>query len=481
MGLTLALFCLLGAGGVLLYSLTAGVLLAEFDAALKARALALASTVEQNEGEIHCTQRDELGPESGAKPADSYFQIWRADGAVVQRSPALGGEDLPCRLGSTRAPGICDITLPGGRHGRAIGFRFVPQLEEDEGPSLSVASVPVEALLVLVAEREGLDSTLALIRAVMLLVGAVVLVGSVFAVRVVIKRGLAPLGTVARRAAAIDAESLETRFPVDSMPAELQPICERLNDLLSRLQQSFERERCFSADAAHELRTPIAELRSLAEVALKWQEDAQATRVALQDALDIARQMEGIVTTLLAIARCESGGQGTARESVAVAELIESVWQPLAHQAQRKKLSLTMEIAPGLHVETDRAMFRVIVANLLSNAVEYSPVAGLVAIGAILSDDEFALSVSNTCTRLTESDLPWLFRRFWRKDAARSGSDHSGLGLALAKAFSETLGMVISAELAVPGTLTIIVRGQRGSLTAPRNQGKTEHSLAIQI
>jgi signal transduction histidine kinase len=85
--------------------------------------------------------------------------------------------------------------------------------------------------------------------------------------------GLSPLNQLANQAASITADSLATRFPTEIWPGELTPISSRLNDLLERLEQSFERERRFSADLAHELRTPIAELRSLAELALKWPED----------------------------------------------------------------------------------------------------------------------------------------------------------------------------------------------------------------
>jgi two-component system sensor histidine kinase QseC len=114
---------------------------------------------------------------------------------------------------------------------------------------------------------------------------------------------LRPLSSLAKRAETIHASSLQLRFPTDNIPVELLPIAQRLNDLLARLEASFAREQRFSADVAHELRTPIAELRTLAEVALKWPDDVN--QAALKEALNIALQMESVATGLMALARCD--------------------------------------------------------------------------------------------------------------------------------------------------------------------------------
>ena len=164
------------------------------------------------------------------------------------------------------------------------------------------------------------------------------------------------------------------------MPVELRPICVRLNELLARLDQAFERERRFSGDVAHELRTPIAELRSLSEVALKWPAGDPATTAAFQDALAVARQMECIVTSLLAITRCEAGKQTVVYDWVEVEPLIRELWQFQAENAVRKNLTTVVEIAPGSRLQTDPAMLGSILNNLLSNAVEYTAPDGSIRI-----------------------------------------------------------------------------------------------------
>jgi len=285
------------------------------------------------------------------------------------------------------------------------------------------------------------------------------LAAAAIAIRRVVRSGLAPVNLIAEQAAAIEAHSLGKRFPADAMPAELHPICKRLNDLLARLEASFDRERRFNANVAHELRTPIAELRTLAEVNLQWPEDAAATRQAFQEALQIALQMETLVTSLLAIVRCESGKQPLNREPVALAGLIETIWQPLAVRAAAKQFAVRVDLDRACQLHTDRAMLQSIVTNLLANAVAHTPPRGTVHIRLQQTVGEFTFTVANTTDNLTAQDIPHLFERFWRKDPARSDSQHSGLGLAVAQTFAQALGLRLGAQLIAADTLTLELAG----------------------
>jgi len=119
-------------------------------------------------------------------------------------------------------------------------------------------------VITLAVSRAELDEQLAMVLTSLLVAAAGLLVGTILLLNLTIRRVLRPLHEVCNQASGIDEESLDNRFPVRSMPRELQPICSRLNDLLSRLETAFRRQRRFAANVAHELRTPIAELRSLA-------------------------------------------------------------------------------------------------------------------------------------------------------------------------------------------------------------------------
>ncbi len=446
---------ILGIGAAVIHFATRALLFREFDSTLRAKAMALAAATDVKKGGVEFDLADEFLQEFSRPRSAEYFQLWDSNGRTLARSPSLGTNDLACSFGTTSSPRFWNLKLPDGHRGRAIGFQFAPEDNGmDEQPLSAGAPSPVLTLVV-ASSLHSVRGTLEALTNALLLAAAIVVVGMILIVHLIVRRGLAPLADVADRAAKIDASSLNLRFATESLPTELLPIGHRLNDLLARLEQSFERERQFTADAAHELRTPIAELRSLAEVALKWPEGSEATTQAFRDALEIARKMEAIATGLLTLARCEDGKQTVNRERVAVKDFVDEAWRPFADAAARRQLRVAFDIPVGIHLATDRALFGLILANLLSNAVEYTPVAGTVRVSADQQDGRFTLSVANTVDNLRPDDLPHLFERFWRKDASRASSEHTGLGLALAKAFAELLGMKIHAALVRADTLVL--------------------------
>ena len=289
-------------------------------------------------------------------------------------------------------------------------------------------------VLVVAADRRDLDHTLAMLAALLSGCGLLLLGATSVVVPRVLRRELAPLDALAGRAARIDADTLSVRFPTEGLPAELLPISQRLNDLLSRLERSFERERQFSGDLAHELRTPIAELRSVAELALKWPESRDASTD--RDALQIAIQMEGIVTRLLELLRSERGQLSISTEAVPLDAVLRGVWRTFADRAAARRVHVTWDVPDGAVVETSPVMLRSILANLVENAVKYTPEGSSIRIRARVEAPHFEVRVSNRVDDLTPDDLPKLFDRLWRRDPARSGAGHSGLGLSIAVARS---------------------------------------------
>jgi signal transduction histidine kinase len=462
-------FCVLWAcaGAALYFNLRAG-LLAEFDTTLLANAQALAALTRQQNGNVELDFPGEFIPGfEGGEPAN-YFQMRSAEGSIIEQSPSLEGNQLPSPAGAAGTPQYVDLTLPDGRRGRAVSLRFIPQGDEEVPDSRLDEHAGASVTLTVALHRAGLDHRLRLLATTLLVVGGLLAAATGLGVPAVVRRGLSPLEGVAEQASRIDVESLQTRFPTSKMQAELLPICSRLNELLARLQASFERERQFSADVAHELRTPIAELRSLAEVALRWPDEPASTTRALQETLEIAIQMDTIVNGLLSLARYEAGLQGTGSVPVCVAALLREIWQPLADLASRKRLALYWNMTENGSVETNPALFRSILTNVLSNAVEYSPEGGAIDVCVDTSKVPWQIAVSNTVNDLTPADVPHLFDRFWRRDPARSSSTHSGLGLAVTKAFARALELEIAAELTDIDTLRFTL--------SPRNSKRQESS-----
>jgi len=429
-------------------------LIEQFDATLRARALTLTTLTVREGGHLRLEAADRLGREfSMARPRD-FFEIWASDGLAALRSDSLGGADLVPPRGSGSRRVVWNLELSNGRPGRALAVNFQPRPEKDQGGSATGA----EVRLAVASTREGLDEALAELEGIAAIGGILLLLAIFWGVPRILRRGLRPLDSMAERVSLIGADSLAARLPVDELPAELRPIADRLNDLLVRLENSFERERRFSADLAHELRTPIAELRSLAECALKWPESREASTD--RDVLASARHMETLVTRLLALARGEQEQLQVQPVEFALGDAVVDAWAPFAERAGERRLKVAFDL-PAVEVSADPFLLRSILHNLFDNAVDYTPPGGEIRV-ALDAGGGARLRISNTVAALDADDIPRFFDRFWRKEAARSGQQHFGLGLPLARTFARAMGWSLSADLApLPRFLVFTLENSR--------------------
>jgi two-component system sensor histidine kinase QseC len=443
---------LLALGALVLSRVTDLRLQSEFDDALWTKARSLVTLTEQEEGRVWLEAADAM-PELAGGTDPEYFQLWRDDGRVIERSRSLGSHTLPRQRVPLDQPLLFDHRLPDGRPGRFVEIRFMPRYEEEEVDGLPVEPPPAPSqsgvasvTLVVARSREHLDAFIASLHATLVAFVLALLAGMVVLVRLSLTAGLAPVERLAAKLRGLDAESLGERLAEAGTPSELAPVVEHLNGLLGRLQASFARERTFSSNFAHELRTPLAELRSLSEIALRCPE-APTIAEALVDIHDIGLQMESIVVNLLDLARCEGGIHVVRNGELALADAVEDCWQKVEHEASARRISLVREISPSLVVTTDREKLNRILVNLFSNAVAYSPAGSEVRCAACAVDRGFFLTVSNPTDSLEPDDLPRIFDRFWRKDAARADAGRAGLGLSLVAAFCALVGFHVEARL----------------------------------
>jgi len=450
--LLLGLLFLVVTGNTLLYLFVYHRMVSDFDAALKAEAHAFAGMMEQEPEGITVELRKEFLPEYNRKYNAEYYQIWSEDGEVIERSPSLKGRDLPRRTGTFESPVFWNLVLPDGRPGRAIGVSFFPFIDYEEHPLIKNR---MEVQFVLAKDRIEISNMLRVLFLGTASLVIIIITGIITMVPRVVMSGLSPLRRLADYTATIDSKSLGSRYNSAHIPDELLPIVRRLNELLERLEHAFAREKRLTADMAHELKTPIAELRSLSEVALKWPDDAGFVNDALTDALEISKQMDRTVSVLLALGRCESGRQNVSPAPVDVKGMILELWEPWQGMADEKHMNVGFDLPEAAEVVTDRIMLSSILTNLFSNAVEYSPAGGHVECCVKVDSTDVTVSVKNSNESLTEDDLPHIFEYLWRKDPAGSDSIHSGLGLALADAFARCLAIDIRAELLQSGDFCI--------------------------
>jgi two-component system sensor histidine kinase QseC len=284
----------------------------------------------------------------------------------------------------------------------------------------------------------------------MFVVAAVLLALAIGAVTIVIVRAsMRPLRAVRDSAARIGPAQLHLRLPEDRLPPELTPICRCLNELLGRLDEAFARERRFTSDVAHELRTPIAELRSVVEVALRWPDDPRTGQQALREAEQIAGEMQTLVQTLLDLVRASDHAAAVHLEPIPLHEaLARAVRAVEAAGTQRDATHIQAEIPSDATVLAERTLLASVLANILSNALEYGDGRETVRCRAQRLDSRWVLTVQNRADQLTPEDVRHMRDPFWRKDSARSNSgSHAGLGLALVDAFCRLMKIGLTAEL----------------------------------
>ncbi|MFO1352725.1 MAG: ATP-binding protein [Gammaproteobacteria bacterium] len=416
----------------------------EYDQTLLAKANVLATITTQEDKGVEFDFTDAFMPEFEASQNPEYFQLWGGHDVVLARSSSLAERDLPRFAEWTEGARIADLTLPDGRAGRRVEVDFLPRLDEEVTPG---SLEPERVVLVVAREREQLDARLWTLHWILLGTVALVMGLIVLIVRIAVGVGLRPLDEIRTQLAGLGADSLHSRLRPRQRIEELAAMIDQFNALLDRLEVAFQRERQFSSDVAHELRTPLAELRSLAEVGGRWPEDKAMVEGFFQDILAATEQLERIVVNLLMLARCEEGREAIDSAELDLAASSASAWRRVLGQAQAKRLTFHYEGPPSVIVRSARDAFDLILNNLFTNAVAYSPDGDSIRCTVRNGDGSLQLSIANRAEHLTQEDLPKLFDRFWRKDPARTGGQHAGLGLPLVKAYAKLLGLTVSVAL----------------------------------
>ena len=268
-GMISGILLLLIVFSVIIYTVVRRTLVNQFDASLAATAQILAASVEQDGDKIELELDIQKMPEFQRVEHPAYFQLWRHNGAMAVRSASLGTDDLLRLDGSLDAPVFRALQTRSGQPGRAVGFKFAPKIESRGRKRYQQSAEQQLLTLVVARDASGLQYQLRFLLWLLLVASVGTITLSFIVAAFVVRQGLSPLKSLAAEIAVIREDNLTVRIGTERMPAEMVPIKERLNDLLSRLEASFNRERRFTVDVAHELRTPLAGIRPSLEVTLR--------------------------------------------------------------------------------------------------------------------------------------------------------------------------------------------------------------------
>jgi two-component system OmpR family sensor kinase len=393
-------------------------------------------------------------PQGTAPPSlprlDKFVQIVDLDGRVVASSANLGTARLP---------------TPPGLLARLRAHESVFEtLEHFADEPVRLLSVPVNVGGGEYAIQVGgsLDDARAAVRSARLLLlamssailAAVVATGAMLAGNI-----LRPIDRIVQRARLIGASLLGERLPHPGSGDEIARLVETLNEMLGRIEQTFEAQRRFTADASHELRSPLSRLRAELEVTLRRPRERAEYEEALSSCLGEVERLSHLTEDLLILARLDAGEREAAREPAPLSPIIEAAVRRLGPEALRRDVAVIVDAPAALSVNVAPAAASLVVSNVLDNALKFSPPGSRVRVRVTAEGGVAVVDVSDMGPGIPPDEAPRIFERFYRGSAARS-TDASGfgLGLAICRVLVEGQGGGITVENGPAGGATVSIR-----------------------
>ncbi|HLK56463.1 MAG TPA: ATP-binding protein [Chthonomonadaceae bacterium] len=376
-------------------------------------------------------------------------------GRPVSTSDALRTRQLPCD----------SETLLSGRRGETT-FKTEPNLGEYP---VRVVTVPVlmgpkvPYLVQVGASVEGVEAALGQALQILLILTPSVFLVAVLGGWILVGRALKPVDDMTQAALSIESKRLDVRVVPPRTDNEIGRLAAALNEMIARLDRSFRQIERFSADASHELKTPLTTIRGEAEVALMSDLSPEETRRTLRSIIEETERLSSIVSNLLLLSRADADQVRLKQEPVALHEVVMAAYEPMARLAFRKSITLDMDTIDEVYLRGDALWLQQLITNLIHNAINYTPEGGCVTLSLILEaangGNEALFQVRDTGPGIPAEHLPFLFDRFYRVDAGRSRDQGgSGLGLNIAHWIAESHGGSISVDSVVGQGTAFTVR-----------------------
>jgi signal transduction histidine kinase len=426
----------------------------QFDESLEQKGKSLVNLISYKEDSIQLTMLTDVITEFNRGDNSEYFQIWSNKkllkySQTLVTEPEFNFNKIDLLLGSSA---IVDAELPDGRSGRVFLFKFIPQTKNTSNENqyqderLNEFHPPI--YLVFARSSATLERILILIDVVFLLTA----IGTAFFIRYLVNRivsnGLKPIILLNQQIREIDINNESDTFKIDSPPSEIKTIIDELNQFLIENRVLLKNEKRLTSDIAHELKTPITELMSVSEIAIKYPDNVEVLENYKDDVLSISTRMKNIVESLLLLNKVGSEQFHLTMENINLSSTIASILERLAISQPSLEQRVEVNILDELVIVNDVFSIEAILTNLINNAVHYSPESSKVNIQLRLAEQRPVLKIANVPLQsLTQTDISNMFEPLWQKDNARTSETHFGLGLAIVKTLAERGGIEISVEL----------------------------------
>ncbi len=458
--ITLLIAVLVGLGSVALYFKIKSSYFQETDAHLTKILNLLTPEIELVDGKV-IQEWIEDSRDTPYRKKHDFIQTWNTENGETLRSPALGDSDLPQLHGKIGEFVFADITLPNGKRGRAVGVLTMPVIENEHvppGTHPSASPAPVLAVTAIPTERSLQRFTK--LRWILFLTVLALIASCSFIVSTIIRKSLEPIAVLSEKVSQKLPENITEGFQIpDQFPQELRELTHHYNRLLRRIARTRARERNFSANAAHELRTPLTGISITLEQALNRPRDTAYYQQCISETMEITQSMKTLVEHLMYFSRLQSDRLTVKPSPVDLHELLTTQWTSLEEQADRRELTVRWDLqAASATLLTDEHLVRILISNLLGNAVCYAASPSVITIHTHSNGEDFHLSISNATEGVTHEDVQRFFDPFFRVSTDRfTDGDHHGIGLALCQEIITVLDGDIEALLSEDGRLTIKV------------------------
>ncbi|MFJ9449706.1 heavy metal sensor histidine kinase [Herbaspirillum sp. NPDC101397] len=283
----------------------------------------------------------------------------------------------------------------------------------------------------------------------------------------VLRRDLMPLTRMSRRAAEITPANLSTRLREEDAPAELRQLAGALNAMLDRLENGYEHLSQFSADLAHEIRTPVNILMGQTQVTLGQRRNAEEYEQLLESNLEELTRLSRIIENILFLAQTDHAELVVDRSAIDLKEELQKIADYFEGVAAERDMQFEVDVAPGLACSANLVMWRRAVSNLVVNAVRYGDAGTAIRISARLTADGVAIDVANRGAAMTRQQMERMFDRFYRGDKSRSEfTESNGLGLAIVKAIMTVHGGTAAVACSADGWIAFsLLFSTRGKVT----------------
>ena len=330
---------------------------------------------------------------------------------------------------------------------------------------MRVVTIPVEmgpriSYLVRVgAPVEGVEEAIRRVSALLLVLTPSIFVIALAGGWILVGRSLKPVDEMTRAALSIESRRLDVRLVPPRTDNEIGRLASALNEMIARLDRSFRQTERFTADASHELKTPLTTIRGEAEVALMGDLRPEQTRATLLSIVEETERLSEIVNNLLLLSRADADQVRLKHEPVALDQIAMQAYEPMERLAHRKTITLDIAAMEEITLSGDGLWLHQLITNLLHNAINYTPEGGKATLSLVREGDTAVLKVWDTGPGIPPQDLPHIFDRFYRVDSGRSRDQGgSGLGLNIARWVVESHGGVLSVESVLGEGATFIAR-----------------------